>query len=193
MPDRELDLARAQRRVSEALAPSEVVAAAAASLLPRWVSGRTRSHAALFGFAIIGALAWFSYRSRDPWWPSVAVLTPLHVRAMLVPRRQKKDQYLLAITGADLVLTDYPSPVAPVRVLFAGPVQALQLDVRHRRRITTIRCTAADGKLVLYGRHRRALELSVRSDTAALAVLEAFQARGGALTPGTGTLTPIPA
>lgn len=35
MPNRELDLALAQQRVSDALAPDEVIAAARAALLPR--------------------------------------------------------------------------------------------------------------------------------------------------------------
>jgi hypothetical protein len=194
VPDRELDLALAQQRVSAALAPDEVIAAAPATLLPRTLSGTPRLLAAGFGFAVIAAGAWFSYHARDPWWPTVVVLTPLHVRAMLRPRQRKHHDCLLAITRGQLALTDCPGASAPVRVIFAGPVQALRLDVRQRRRVATFRCTAADGgHLILFGRRRRELSLAVQAGPPASGVLEAFQTRGGAVIPAAAAMTTIPA
>jgi len=181
---RQLDPALAQQYLSEVLAPDEVVACSRAHLadaprlggLEKWLVP-----------AIVAALLALSFLEGIPLWPGIPLLLGSHVPQLLRRQSPSRWEYLLAITRSHLILTDYPAAAIRVRVVFAGPADALRLDTRRRGRITTVRCTAADGaKLVLYGRRRRAVVLAIPADDPAPGVLEAFQARGGAVGP-TGT------
>ena len=180
MSRRRLDLAAAQQRLTETIAPDdEVVAIARVTLGAAW---RRSDRLGIFAAAAIAAAGWAVSPRPGP--PSILFSLPLagHLVSMATPRRRRRDAdyFALAITHSHLLLCDYPIGTAPVRVIFASPASALQLKVRSSRRLTEIACSAAGGgQLILFGRRRRKFVLVVSSEDQAQRVCAEFVSRGG--------------
>lgn len=180
MARRRLDPAAAQQRLSLAIAPDEVVASVRVS------AGQALSRSAQLTWATlvaaaIAAIEWAINPHPGLTWGFVLVPILFHFAGMSIPRRYRfKGDYILAVTRERLLIGDYPADSAPVRVIFASPVNGLRLEARNLGRLTQITGTAADGsQLVWFGRRRRRFVLLVRGDQAGQQVLEAFLARGG--------------
>jgi hypothetical protein len=178
MARRRLDPAAAQQRLGLAIWPDEVVASVRASLGP----ARPRlDRILLIGLAALAAAAWATSPHPGPASILFSILLASHLLSLADPRRTRgQGDYLLALTRDRLLLADYPAATAPVRVIFAGPVPTLSLEVRPGRRRTTLICTAADDSgLVLFGKTRRKFTLVIGDQETARHVLEAFVSRGG--------------
>jgi hypothetical protein len=180
MGRRRLDPAAAQQRLSLAIAPDEVVASVRVSA-GQALSRPAQLTTTTIVTAAVAAIEWAISPRPGLTWGFVLIPVLFHFVGMSIPRRYRfKGDYILAVTRERLLIGDYPAGSAPVRVIFASPVSALRLELRHRGQLTQITGTAADGgQLVWFGRRRRRFVLLVRGDQAGQHVLEAFLSRGG--------------